>query len=227
MIDPPEIIELCDRIEWATALFNVRVAGDDATRAAATEKLIEAHVRIASAPQDSSRHRLMQDRLGLSETELQVVWMLAAFAIDSSAKNALLSQTAVGPALTLETLRRVIYGERPSLESFTGVCLLTSNHESNIDPAFQRRLSLHLRFDLPEVEERVRLWHSMLSTAAPVAADIDLNALARRYELSGGSIRNAALRAAFFAADKKTPVTMQLLERAARLEYEALGKIPL
>ena len=35
------------------------------------------------------------------------------------------------------------------LESFTGICLLTSNHESSIDPAFQRRLSLHLRFDVP------------------------------------------------------------------------------
>ena len=27
------------------------------------------------------------------------------------------------------------------LETFTGICLLTSNHESNIDPAFQRRMS--------------------------------------------------------------------------------------
>src|SRR5690606_37106574 len=113
------------------------------------------------------------------------------------------------------------------LESFAGVCLLTSNHETNIDPAFQRRLSLHLRFDLPEIEERARLWRSMLTTSAPVGNDINLNLLAKRYEMSGGSIRNAALRAAFFAADKKTPVTMELLERAARLEYEGLGKIPL
>lgn len=653
-IDPPELVELCDRVEWATALFSVRVAEDDGARAAATEKLIEAHVRIAAAPQESSRHRSMQERLGLSETELQVVWMLAAFAISSSAKTALLSQTVVSPALTFETLRRVVYGERPSqlalrelgpdgtlrrlamierndgqphespetrwtwtlaprvlawlhgddridpalgahvdvparlpsvselalsgeavsttrkalagiastiivvgspglgrrtllasvaaelglkvlcidcgtlsrdatvfsaqvhafarearlldlvpilanldaligesqddsrlevlgrelvallstnvlvtcgvqqrpptrwgrptivielepptseqragvwrtvlgednddqaralarmyplapalihqaalaararaglepvqmtdlaagiravlddklgqlarrvtvrqswddlvlpddqmesivelvarvrestrvyedwgfgakvgkglgvsalfsgppgtgktmvaaliakdlglelyqvdlakvvskwigesernlgklfdaaeaghaillfdeadalfgkrtevkssndryanletnyllqrLESFAGVCLLTSNHETNIDPAFQRRLSLHLRFELPEVEERARLWRSMLSTSAPVAADVNLNLLAKRYELSGGAIRNAALRAAFFAANQNTPVTMQLIERAARLEYEGLGKIPL
>lgn len=113
------------------------------------------------------------------------------------------------------------------LESFTGVCLLTSNHESNIDPAFQRRLSLHLRFELPDVEERARLWRTMLSTTAPVAKDVDYDALARRYELSGGSIRNAALRAAFFAAGKQTAIEMRHIERAARLEYEGLGKIAL
>lgn len=111
------------------------------------------------------------------------------------------------------------------LESFTGVCLLTTNHEANIDPAFQRRLSLHLRFELPDVEERIGIWHTMLSTDAPVDPMVDVRQLARRFELSAGSIRNAMVRAAFFAADKKISVSMPLLERAARLELEAMGKI--
>jgi hypothetical protein len=111
------------------------------------------------------------------------------------------------------------------LESFTGVCVLTSNHESNIDPAFQRRLSLHLRFELPNAHERTRLWRSMLTTTAPVDSNVDFQQLAQRFELSGGAIRNAALRAAFYAADMQTALTMPLLERAARLELEALGKI--
>lgn len=111
------------------------------------------------------------------------------------------------------------------LESFSGVCLLTSNHESNIDPAFQRRLSLHLRFELPEAPERARLWRTVLATSAPVANDIDFERLAQRYELSGGAIRNAALRAAFLAAATQSQITMHHLERAARVEYEGLGKI--
>lgn len=111
------------------------------------------------------------------------------------------------------------------LESFSGVCLLTSNHETNIDPAFQRRLSLHLRFELPEAAERARMWRTMLATAAPVAPDIDYARLADRFELSGGAIRNAALRAAFLAAATQSSITMQHLERAARVEYEGLGKI--
>lgn len=111
------------------------------------------------------------------------------------------------------------------LESFSGVCVLTSNHETNIDPAFQRRLSLHLRFELPEAPERARLWRTVLATSAPVGRDVDFDRLADRYELSGGSIRNAALRAAFLAAATQSAITMKHLERAARVEYEGLGKI--
>jgi len=111
------------------------------------------------------------------------------------------------------------------LETFTGICLLTSNHESNIDPAFQRRLSLHLRFAVPDEEEREKLWHAMLPTAAPVAPNLDLTGLARRFEMSGGYIRNAALRAAFLAADEGTSITDAHLEYAARVEYEGMGKI--
>src|SRR5205085_1530351 len=111
------------------------------------------------------------------------------------------------------------------LESFTGICLLTSNHETNIDPAFLRRLSLHLRFDLPDVAERAQLWRAMLPKAAPVATGIDVDSLARRFAMSGGYIRNAALRAAFLAANDGTPITTAHLERAARSEYEGMGKI--
>ena len=46
------------------------------------------------------------------------------------------------------------------------------------------------------------------------ARDIDL-ALAREYELSGGYIKNVALRAAFLAAAAGSSVTMALLRRAA------------
>jgi hypothetical protein len=111
------------------------------------------------------------------------------------------------------------------LESFTGICLLTSNHESNIDPAFQRRLSLHLRFELPNATERERLWRAMLPEQAPVDGDLDVSSLASRFAMSGGYIRNAALRAAFFAADRGTAITSAHLERAARVEYEGIGKL--
>ena len=43
--------------------------------------------------------------------------------------------------------------------------------------------------------------------------------------MTGGYIRNAALRAAFLAADEGTPIGGAHLEHAARLEYEGMGKI--
>jgi len=65
----------------------------------------------------------------------------------------------------------------------------------------------------------------MMPAAAPLATGIDFGGLAKRFELSGGAIRNAALRAAFLAADQKAPIAMAHLERAARVECEGLGKL--
>jgi SpoVK/Ycf46/Vps4 family AAA+-type ATPase len=110
------------------------------------------------------------------------------------------------------------------LETFTGICLLTSNHEANIDPAFERRLSLHVRFELPDEDERAKLWRAVLPAAAPVER-IDFTSLARRYAMSGGYIRNAALRAAFLAADEDSAITTAHVEHAARVEYEGMGKL--
>jgi SpoVK/Ycf46/Vps4 family AAA+-type ATPase len=111
------------------------------------------------------------------------------------------------------------------LESFTGICILTSNHEANIDPAFQRRLSLHLRLELPNANERAALWRAMLPESAPREARIVYSSLARRFEMSGGYIRNAAVRAAFLAADDEVPISDAHLHHAALVEYEGMGKI--
>ena len=43
--------------------------------------------------------------------------------------------------------------------------------------------------------------------------------------MTGGYIKNAALRAAFLAADEDGPIAMRHLERAARAEYQAMGKV--
>ena len=90
---------------------------------------------------------------------------------------------------------------------------------------FQRRLSLHVRFDVPDVDERAALWRARLPSAAPVDDGLDVARLARTFAMSGGSIRNAALRAAFIAADEGSAISVAHLEQAARLEYEGMGKL--
>ena len=111
------------------------------------------------------------------------------------------------------------------IESFTGICILTTNHESAIDDAFRRRLAVHIRYALPEADERRRLWRTLLPEAAPVCADLPFDALAATYAMSGGCIRNAVIRAAFLAANAKQPIGPDHLNRAAQLEYETMGKI--
>jgi Cdc6-like AAA superfamily ATPase len=111
------------------------------------------------------------------------------------------------------------------MESFNGITILTTNLDSSIDDAFRRRISFRIDFPMPEVEDRERLWQSMLPTQADVARDIDFRTLATKFEFSGGHIKNAVLRAAFFAADEGGPIMNKHLLRAALLEYTSMGKI--
>jgi len=111
------------------------------------------------------------------------------------------------------------------MESFEGISILTTNLESAVDDAFKRRLAFRIAFPLPEVEERERLWRAMMPSEAEVAPAIDFCSLARRFEMSGGYIRNAVLRAAYLAAADNMPITDRHMQRAAALEYTAMGKI--
>jgi len=111
------------------------------------------------------------------------------------------------------------------MESFTGVCFLTTNHESAIDDAFRRRLSIHVRFPLPDEDQRANLWKALLPGEAPTAGPIDVDQLASRFVMSGGDIRNAVLRAAFLAADEGVPIETAHLLRGGRLEYETMGRL--
>src|SRR5205823_4025800 len=89
------------------------------------------------------------------------------------------------------------------LDSFEGVAVLTTNLEGSVDEAFKRRLSMRMYFPFPDEELRAELWASHVPAELPVAGTLDFAALARRFPLSGGYIRNSALRAAFLAAQEQ------------------------
>ncbi|MDQ3337165.1 MAG: ATP-binding protein [Myxococcota bacterium] len=110
------------------------------------------------------------------------------------------------------------------MEAFDGVCLLTTNIESGIDEAFKRRLNFRVRFEAPDANERARLWRLMIPPQAP-RGTLDFAEVAEEFELTGGNIRNAAIRAAVLAAHDGVPLgTHHLLEAATR-EYGELGRI--
>jgi SpoVK/Ycf46/Vps4 family AAA+-type ATPase len=111
------------------------------------------------------------------------------------------------------------------LEQYTGVAVLTTNKDTALDEALQRRLTLHLRLDVPDVAERERLWQSFLPPKAPVESNLNLTALANEFELSGGYIKNAAVRAAFLAASVGAPIGMDILRLASALELEDMGRV--
>jgi ATPase family associated with various cellular activities (AAA) len=112
------------------------------------------------------------------------------------------------------------------IESFGGVSILTTNLDASIDPALRRRLAASIVFWPPELDDRKRLWQRMLTSRAPIAGEIDLHTLASEFdEMTGANIRNAVLAAAFLAAAEGKPITQSSLERAARGEYLAMGRV--
>jgi AAA+ superfamily predicted ATPase len=108
------------------------------------------------------------------------------------------------------------------LEAYRGLCILTTNMKDNIDEAFLRRLSFMVEFRFPGRAERRAIWERVFPQGLPLGT-LDFDRLAQ-LNVSGGSIRNIALGAAFLAADRGSKVTMAQILTAAALEYEKLGR---
>jgi SpoVK/Ycf46/Vps4 family AAA+-type ATPase len=111
------------------------------------------------------------------------------------------------------------------LDSFEGIAILTTNFGTSIDAAFKRRMSFRLSFPFPDEETREQLWRVHLPPQLPIEGELALDRLARKYQIAGGYIRNACLRAAFLAAQDETSLDQSHLDRAVRLEYAELGKL--
>jgi ATP-dependent 26S proteasome regulatory subunit len=108
------------------------------------------------------------------------------------------------------------------LEAYRGLAILATNLKSSLDHAFMRRLRFIVNFSFPGVAERQVMWEKVFPPETPTE-DLDFRRLAR-LNLTGASIHNVALNAAFLAAQAGTPVTMALVLAAARTEFRKLDR---
>lgn len=111
------------------------------------------------------------------------------------------------------------------MEEYEGVTILTTNLRRNMDDAFVRRIAFLIHFNLPGVEERRRIWEKIWPEEVPRAQDLDLDFMARQFELPGGNIKNIALASAFLAASNGKVVDMSHLITATRRELRKKGKM--
>ena len=107
------------------------------------------------------------------------------------------------------------------IEMHKGPCILTTNLRGNLDTAFARRFQVVVGFPRPDAEARTRLWERLLPPRAPRAQDVEPAFLGEAVNLTGGGIRNAALHAAYLAAGKGMPITLDLVALAV---WRELGK---
>jgi SpoVK/Ycf46/Vps4 family AAA+-type ATPase len=108
------------------------------------------------------------------------------------------------------------------MEAYRGLAILATNMKSALDTAFVRRLRFIVNFAFPGQAERQAIWQKVFPPETPTAA-LDFERLAR-LSLTGGSIHNIALNAAFLAVQAGTSVTMPLILEAARTEFRKLER---
>jgi ATPase family associated with various cellular activities (AAA) len=108
------------------------------------------------------------------------------------------------------------------MESFSGLAILATNQKSAMDNAFIRRLRFIITFPFPGVPERKRLWTNVFPNSTPLE-NLEIDRLAR-FDLTGASIHNAALNAAFLAASQNSTVNMTHMLEAIRSEYRKMDR---
>lgn len=154
-----------------------------------------------------------------SETERNIATL---FDIAEAGRVVLLLDNVDSLCEEYPTIRPEYLCER--IESYAGICILTARNEDAIDARLKGRMLTHIAFPVPEPEERERLWRAMIPSSM-ASRSLGLDALAASYDMSGGHIRNAVLRALRLAAEEGEAVEGKQLARAALVEYASLGKL--
>ena len=111
------------------------------------------------------------------------------------------------------------------IEDFQGVIILASNFKSNMDDAFTRRFQTVVHFPMPRPAERLILWEKAFPPAMEMSSEVNLRAIADRYEIAGGAITNVVRYCAMAALRKGgNIVTMADIDEGIRREFRKEGK---
>ena len=112
---------------------------------------------------------------------------------------------------------RLLRAMLQEIEKHSGLVFLATNRPAELDEAMHRRISTVLEYAPPGTAQRREIWRT-LRDKGKVRSDpaIDWDAIALKYELSGGFIKNALLSALLFALkrDAEAPVLVEADVRA-------------
>lgn len=112
------------------------------------------------------------------------------------------------------------------VEGYDGIVILASNQKANMDDAFIRRFQSIIHFPLPRFEERMLLWNHAFPEGITIGSDLDLQKIAEKYELSGGSIMNVVRTCLIRVVSRgDREVSYVDLEAGLRKEFQKEGKM--
>ena len=102
------------------------------------------------------------------------------------------------------------------LERFDGICIFATNFAEKYDQAFERRLTMHIDFKLPDVNQRLEI---LMKVLPKKSRDKDLALKGLNLDgLSGGDLKNVALNAAGIAAKEDSDkISRNHIEKAIQM----------
>lgn len=109
------------------------------------------------------------------------------------------------------------------IERYDGVLCLTTNFDTALDPALERRVSLKVKFTPPDQSMRPGIWRSHIPSKVTIAPDVDFEELGSKFVMSGGYIKNAVMNALRrLAQEKRTLITMDDLLFGGKMEQDGM-----
>lgn len=111
------------------------------------------------------------------------------------------------------------------MEEYDGITIMTTNLAENLDAAFFRRISYVIHFPLPDVNSRKIIWQKMYPKSAPLSKGVDFDFLSKKFEFSGGNIKNIVITSTFMAASESKNIEMKHILKAIEYEMKKQGKM--
>jgi SpoVK/Ycf46/Vps4 family AAA+-type ATPase len=116
------------------------------------------------------------------------------------------------------------------MERFKGLAILATNRKKDLDEAFVRRLRYIVDFPLPDAAERKKIWQQVIPEHAD-RSQVQVDFLAARFPLTGGSIRSIVFNACLQCADGSLSqsngggrLTMPAIIVAVKREYDKMNR---
>ena len=110
------------------------------------------------------------------------------------------------------------------LDDYSGVVVFTTNFIKNYDKAFLRRITSHIKIDVPNRELRKELWKHYLVSSLPIVGDRDeiADRLAGTDNITGADISTVVLKAAVnIAVNEEKGLDIDLLDMELQKIVEA------
>ena len=111
------------------------------------------------------------------------------------------------------------------IESYDGMVILATNIARNFDPAFMRRITISIQFEMPNEEMRRLLWKDMLQNTELGENEKLISNLASEFELSGSNIKSIVRNAVYMALMEQRKLREADIVAALKIEYDKMGRM--